>query len=74
MIYQYIPVEGVPRGHYLIEETKQFADFEIPEIKEITWHSPNKEELIELCKANNWWCPDAKNADSWFTHHILFRE
>jgi hypothetical protein len=73
MIREYKATNGVPRGSFYIEETLQFCDFETPEIKQITYHSTDKNELIELCKANNWACSDAKNADSWFTHEIKRR-
>ena len=73
MIYNYQATEGIPNGHYFIEEITQFGDFELEELKRITWYSDNKDELIELCKANNWPCPDAKNADAWFTHHIKYK-
>ena len=73
MIFPYNKERGVPRGQYYIEETKQFADFEISEIKEITFYSRNKEELIKMCLDKKWACPDARNATSWFTHHIKQR-
>ena len=73
MIFPYDKEIGVPRGQYYIEETTQFADFEVQEETKITFYSRNKEELIKLCLDKNWACSDAKNAKDWFTHHIKQR-
>lgn len=74
MIFPYDKTRGVPRGQYYIEETTQFGDFEVEHKTQITFYSRNKEELIELCKKNNWACPDAENdASGWYTHYIKSR-
>ena len=67
----YNPIFGVPLLSYYLTEITQFADFEQPHQEKIIYTSMNKDELVELCKKNNWACPDVGNSVSgWYTHHI----
>lgn len=74
MIQKYDPTKGVPHGSYYLKEIKQFLDFEIPEITEITYISTDKQSLLDLCIKNNWGCYEAGNDTSgWATHSVHYQ-
>ena len=71
---EYNPLSGVPTGGYYLEEIICFGDFEVREERRILYTSSSKEELVDLCKKNNWACADADISHSgWHTHFIKQR-
>jgi len=71
---EYNPTRGVPSFCYYLEVTTSFGDFEVPHETKITHISRNKKELVDLCRENNWPCPDVGNdASGWYTHEIKFK-
>jgi hypothetical protein len=68
---KYDPLKGVPVGWFYLEETISFADFEVEHKAEIRYVSENKQELVDLCRDNDWPCPDVGNDRSgWYTYNI----
>ncbi len=72
-MHKYNPLHGVPELSYYLVETTQFGDFEVEEKERILFYSGDRQELVDLCIKNNWACPENKNFDSWYTHHVLYK-